>query len=94
MPYITRQDDISILPLSGRTQNCLRRADIHTVGAMLDSSARELLNTRNTGKKSVEEIQTVTQMLLKGDGNYVLVNVRENDTKESTISEKVNEDTE
>ena len=91
MPYITRQDDISILPLSGRTQNCLRRADIHTVGAMLDSSVGELLNTRNTGKKSVEEIQTVAQMLLKGDGNYVLVNVRENDTEEPTISEKVNE---
>ena len=25
MPYITRQDDISALPLSVRSQNCLRR---------------------------------------------------------------------
>lgn len=90
MPYITKNDDISMLPLSGRTQNCLRRADIHTVGAMLDSSLGELTNTRNVGKKSIEEIQSIVQMLLKGNGKYVLVDVRKNDTEDLFASEVVN----
>lgn len=73
MPYITRQDDISALPLSVRSQNCLRRADIQTVGAMLDYPAEELINIRNMGQKSVEEIQCWVHILLEGLEGYALV---------------------
>ena len=72
MLFITRQDDISVLPLSVRSQNCLRRADIHTVGSMIDYPVDELINIRNMGKKSVEEIQHWINVLLKGSKDYVL----------------------
>lgn len=77
MSYITRQDDISVLPLSNRSLNCLRRADIHTIGAMMDYPSDELINLRNMGKKSVEEIQTVIRSLNDGFGEYVLVDTNE-----------------
>lgn len=77
MSYITRQDDISVLPLSVRSLNCLRRADIHTVGAMMDYPSDELINLRNMGKKSVEEIQTVIRSLNDGFGECVLVDTNE-----------------
>ena len=56
MLYITRNDDISALPLSVRAKNCLRRADIHTIGAMMDYPADEMINIRNMGQRTVEEI--------------------------------------
>ena len=77
MPYITRQDDISALPLSVRSLNCLRRSNIHSIGAMLDFPADELINIRNMGKKSVDEIQSVVQSLNDGTGEYVLVEASE-----------------
>ena len=73
MPYITQQDDISVLPLSVRSQNCLRRADIHTIGAMVDYPADEFINIRNMGKKSVDEIQHWINVLLNGTEDFVLV---------------------
>ena len=86
MPYITRQDDISALPLSVRSLNCLRRADIHTIGAMMDYPADELINIRNMGKKSVDEIQSVVQSLNDGTGEYVLVEASESVEAESVAS--------
>lgn len=77
MHHITRQDDISALPLSVRSLNCLRRADIHTIGAMMDYPADELINIRNMGKKSVDEIQSFVQTLDDGTGEYVLVDASE-----------------
>ena len=47
MPYITREDDISVLPLSVRSQNCLRRAQIETGGEMIDYPEADLLEIRN-----------------------------------------------
>lgn len=73
MSYITRQDDISLLPLSVRSLNCLRRADIHTIGAIMDYPSDELITIRNMGKKSVEEIQLFVQNLKDGTGEYVVV---------------------
>ena len=77
MPYITKNDDISALPLSVRSQNCLRRADIHTIGAMMDYPADEFINIRNMGVRSVEEILGFIQVLADGTGDYVLVEARE-----------------
>lgn len=86
MPYITRQDDILALPLSVRSQNCLRRADICTIGAMMDYPADKLINIRNMGKKSVEEIQLFVQNLIDGTGEYVLVEASESIEAESVTS--------
>ena len=77
MPYITKNDDISALPLSVRSQNCLRRADIHTIGAMMEYPADEFINIRNMGVRSVEEILGFVQALVGGTGDYVLVEAHE-----------------
>ena len=89
MPYITKNDDISALPLSVRSQNCLRRADIHTIGAMMDYPADELINIRNMGKKSVDEIQSFVQALIDGTGEYLLVEASERADNESTASQEL-----
>ena len=73
MPYITREDDISVLSLSVRSQNCLRRAHIETVGEMLDYPDEELLNIRNMGIKSAEEIRHWINILRNGLDGYSLV---------------------
>ena len=70
MPYITRDDDISALELSGQTENCLRKTGIHTIGAMLDYPESDLMEVYNIGKKECAEIQTVTQSVLEGNGKY------------------------
>ena len=73
MPYITREDDISVLPLSIRCQNCLRRAQIRTVGAMIDYPDENLLEIRNMGIKSAEEIRHWINVLLNNLDGYSLV---------------------
>ncbi len=44
------------LDLSVRTMNCLRRADITTVGQLMTKGEKELLSIRNFGLKSKQEI--------------------------------------
>ncbi len=48
---------IEELELSVRAFNCLKRAEIHMLGQLLDKTEEELSRTRNLGKKSVEEIK-------------------------------------
>jgi len=45
------------LDLSVRTMNCLRRADISTVGQLISKGEKELLAIRNFGQKSKHEIE-------------------------------------
>jgi len=45
------------LDLSVRTMNCLRRSSIATVGELIAKGSKELLNLRNFGQKSFQEIQ-------------------------------------
>lgn len=45
------------LDLSVRTMNCLRRADISTVGEIISKGEKELLSLRNFGQKSKQEIE-------------------------------------
>ena len=47
---------IEALDLSERPRNCLRRAQIHTVGELVQKSEEELLNITNFGQKSLEEV--------------------------------------
>ena len=47
---------IEALDLSERPRNCLRRAQIHSVGELVDRNPEELLNITNFGQKSLEEV--------------------------------------
>ncbi len=44
------------LDLSARTRNCLRHAGITTVGEILERGEKELMDIRNFGEKSLQEI--------------------------------------
>lgn len=48
---------IEQLNLSVRTMNCLRRADITTVGEIISRGEKELLSLRNFGQKSKQELE-------------------------------------
>jgi len=48
---------ISDTPLSNRTKNCLRAADVETVADLVQYSPGELRYLRNMGGKSVKEIE-------------------------------------
>ena len=48
---------IEDLDLSVRSYNCLMRADIRSVRQLVDYSERDLLNIRNFGVKSIEEVK-------------------------------------
>ena len=55
---------ISELELSVRSANCLREAQIRTIGDLVGKNSQDLLKYRNFGKKSLVEIEE----LLKGMG--------------------------
>ncbi len=46
------------LNLTVRSYNCLKREGIHTVGELVSRSKQDLLDIRNFGEKSIEEVQT------------------------------------
>ena len=64
------------LNLSVRTMNCLRRANITTVGEIISKGEKELLTLRNFGKKSKQELEdrlkelglSLTPEVGKGEG--------------------------
>jgi DNA-directed RNA polymerase subunit alpha len=47
---------IEALDLSERPRNCLRRAQIHTVGELVQRAPEDLLDITNFGQKSLEEV--------------------------------------
>lgn len=47
---------IEALDLSERPRNCLRRAQIQTVGELVEKTEGDLLNITNFGQKSLEEV--------------------------------------
>ncbi len=47
---------IEDLDFSVRTYNCLKRAQINTVGDLVARTMDEMIKVRNLGKKSLEEI--------------------------------------
>ena len=53
------QKEIDGLNLSVRSANCLRNANINTVGDLVVRSEKEMLETKNFGRKSLNEIQEV-----------------------------------
>ena len=57
-PEKTKEEEISIedLELSIRAYNCLKRANIFNLAELLKKSERELMEIKNFGKKSAEEV--------------------------------------
>lgn len=51
------EKQIEDLDLSVRSYNCLKRAGIHSVRQLVDFSENDLLNIRNFGAKSIEEVK-------------------------------------
>ena len=47
---------IEALDLSERPRNCLRRAQVHTVGELVTKTEEDLLNITTFGQKSLEEV--------------------------------------
>ena len=56
VPDTLRSMTVEDLRLSSRTQNSLRRGNLATVGEVLQRSAEDLLNLRNFGDRSLEEL--------------------------------------
>ena len=51
------EKNVDELELSVRSSNCLRNADIHTVGQLVSWTEDDIAKTRNFGKKSLQEIK-------------------------------------
>ncbi|MBM3450063.1 MAG: DNA-directed RNA polymerase subunit alpha [Armatimonadetes bacterium] len=47
---------IEELDLSVRPYNCLKRANIHTVGELIQRTEEEIINVKNFGRKSLDEV--------------------------------------
>ena len=56
MPDPKLSMSIEEMDLSVRSNNCLRRAGINTVGDLINKSEDDLKKVRNLGTKSLEEI--------------------------------------
>jgi DNA-directed RNA polymerase subunit alpha len=54
---------IEELDLSVRSANCLKNANIRTLGDLVQRSEREMLSTKNFGRKSLDEIKEVLNTL-------------------------------
>jgi DNA-directed RNA polymerase subunit alpha len=54
---------IEELDLSVRSANCLKNANIRTLGDLVQRSEREMLSTKNFGRKSLDEIKEVLATL-------------------------------
>ena len=54
---------IEELDLSVRSANCLKNANIRTLGDLVQRTEREMLATKNFGRKSLDEIKDVLQGL-------------------------------
>jgi DNA-directed RNA polymerase subunit alpha len=53
------QMSVADLELSVRSANCLKEADIKTIGDLISKTEDELLRFRNFGKKSLDEIKEI-----------------------------------
>lgn len=57
------EKQIEDLDLSVRSYNCLKRAGIHSVRQLVEFSENDLLNIRNFGAKSIEEVKDKLQSM-------------------------------
>ncbi len=57
---------IEELDLSVRSYNCLKRQGVNTIGQLTECSEQDLLNIRNFGAKSIEEVKDKLQGMTLG----------------------------
>lgn len=57
---------IEELDLSVRSYNCLKRQGVNTIGQLAECSENDLLNIRNFGAKSIEEVKDKLQQMGMG----------------------------
>ncbi|MDR2196474.1 MAG: DNA-directed RNA polymerase subunit alpha [Coriobacteriales bacterium] len=57
------EKQVEDLDLSVRSHNCLKRAGIHSVRQLVEFSENDLLNIRNFGAKSIEEVKDKLQSM-------------------------------
>jgi len=57
---------IEELDLSVRSYNCLKRQGVNTIGQLMQCSEQDLLNIRNFGAKSIEEVKDKLQQVSLG----------------------------
>jgi DNA-directed RNA polymerase subunit alpha len=54
---------IEELDLTVRSYNCLKRQGVNTIGQLTECSEADLLNIRNFGAKSIEEVKDKLQTM-------------------------------
>jgi DNA-directed RNA polymerase subunit alpha len=82
------------LELSVRAANCLKAANIKTIGELVARSESEMLQFHNFGKKSLDEIKEILTVmgLSLGMGGAVLVPVTGGELPEADENEEVYEE--
>lgn len=83
-------DSVMLLPLTVRTANCLQRANIATITQMLKLSQADMMDIRNMGRKSVQEVLQWQMSLRTGaDGYFCMTeaDVSEDDAWKPTESQ-------
>lgn len=83
MKHLIRLDSIKKLELSTRAYNALRRANINTIGDLVDFSKENLPSLKNMGVKSITEIIEVLkqiEVIEIDSSNYAAVQNIEEDT--------------
>ncbi len=55
-PLVDTERPVEQLDLSVRALNCLKREGVHTLGDLLECTEEDLLDIRNFGQKSVDEV--------------------------------------
>lgn len=68
-PHVDEEDETNQIPIEGlnlsvRAYNCLKRAQINTVADLLEYSQEDLLEIKNFGAKSAEEVIEALQKYL------------------------------
>ena len=52
----TLEMTVEELDLSVRSFNCLKRANIHKIGDLIEKTEEDMMKVRNLGKKSLDEV--------------------------------------
>lgn len=85
MTYIIREDDISVLPMTKRLSNCLKRNGIFNIDALLSfaEGKKDWLSLSYLGTRGVEEVTHWINQITSGDGDYVLVTAEDREIQNS-----------
>ena len=91
--------------MSVRSYNCLKNANIQTIGDLVQKTEAEMLRTKNFGRKSLNEIKEIlsslglgfgmkfdsTGRLIAPSGTPALLGVTDTDEEEEDAEEQENE---